>query len=167
MHFSRMVLSLRCQPAVTIPDTFVPWLQKELSNRVKNVPPSGVGPDMTYQAAKLGFTLIYGSDLPAAQAREVRCAVRFPLELPVSILHEGSPRSATTCNISASGVLFETETPFLVGEAINFSMQMPGTILGTQKDVLVECHGRVVRCSISNSLPRVAATIDDYRFVEL
>jgi hypothetical protein len=122
---------------------------------------------MTQQVAKYGFTLIYGSELPAAPAREVRCAVRFPLELPASILHDGSPRPATTCNISASGVLFETEAPLLVGESIAFSMQMPGTILGTQKDVLVECRGRVVRCSLSNSLPRVAATIDDYRFVEL
>ena len=122
---------------------------------------------MTHQVAKLGFTLIYGSNMPATPAREVRCAVRFPLELPVSIFHEGSPHLAITCNISASGVLFETETPFPVGEAIDFSMQMPGTILGTQKDVLVECRGRVVRCSLSNSLPRVAATIDDYRFVEL
>ena len=121
---------------------------------------------MNQQSAKYGFTLIYGDGLPAVPPREVRCAVRFPLALPVSIHREGALLPAITCNVSASGVLFETETPFPVGESIVFSMRMPGTILGTSNDVLVECHGRVVRCSLSNSLPRVAATIDDYRFVE-
>jgi hypothetical protein len=145
----------------------VPWLQKELSNRVKHATPPGAGPDMNQQAAKLGFTLIYGNDdQPAAPARNVRCAVRFPLALPVSIFRDGGNEPAITCDISASGVLFETEIAFPVGESIVFSMEMPGTILGTSKDVLVECRGRVVRCSLSNSLPRVAATIDDYRFVE-
>jgi hypothetical protein len=121
---------------------------------------------MNQQAAKFGLTLIYGDDLPASPPRDVRCAVRFPLALPVSVLRDGVTQHATTCNISASGVLLETETPFQVGESIVFSMRMPGAILGSPKDVLVECHGRVVRCSISNPLPRVAATIDDYRFVE-
>jgi hypothetical protein len=122
---------------------------------------------MNQQAAKLGLTLIYGEGLPASPPKNVRCAVRFPLAIPVSVLRDGVSQPAITCNVSASGVLFETEAPFPVGESIVFSMRMPGTILGTPKDVLVECRGRVVRCSISNSLPRVAATIDDYRFVEL
>lgn len=122
---------------------------------------------MNKQEAKLGFTLIYGKDdLSATPPRNVRCAVRFPLVLPLSIFHDGISEPAITCDISASGVLFETEVAFPVGEPIVFSMEMPGTILGTSKDVLVECRGRVVRCSLSNSLPRVAATIDEYRFVE-
>jgi hypothetical protein len=121
---------------------------------------------MNQQAAKFGISLVYGDDLPAAPPRDVRCAVRFPLALPVSVFRDGIPHPAITCNISASGVLFETETSFSVGETILFSMKMPGTILGTPNDVLVECRGRVVRCSISNPLPRVAATIDEYRFVE-
>jgi hypothetical protein len=122
---------------------------------------------MKQQTAKLGFTLIYGNDdHPAAPARNVRCAVRFPLALSLLIVRDGATQPAITCDISASGVLFETEAVFPVGESIAFSMEMPGTILGTLKDVLVECRGRVVRCSLSNPLPRVAATIDDYRFVE-
>ncbi len=133
---------------------------------MKDVLTSGAGPDMNQQAAKFGFTLIYGSDMPSSPARDVRCAVRFPLALPISIFRNGKAEPAITCNISASGVLFETETPVVVGESITFSMEMPGTILGTLKDVLVECRGRVVRCSLSNSHPRVAATIDEYRFVE-
>jgi hypothetical protein len=103
---------------------------------------------------------------PATQPREVRCAVRFPLALPLSVDRNGDWRPGTTLNISASGVLFETETPIPVGESITFFMRMPSAILGTPQDVLVYCRGRVVRCSISHTLSQVAATIDDYQFVE-
>jgi len=53
-----------------------------------------------------------------------------------------------------------------VGERIDFSLRMPGAVLGTPRDVLVNCRGRVVRCSMSQSQSQVAATIDDYSFVE-
>jgi len=43
---------------------------------------------------------------------------------------------------------------------------MPGAVLGTPKDVLVHCLGRVVRCSISQTQYLAAATIDEYRFTE-
>ncbi len=118
------------------------------------------------RAVKSGFTLIYGDGFPPEPPSEVRCAVRFPLALALSVCYDGDPQPATTRNVSASGVLFETETPIRVGESIDFSMRMPGAVLGTPHDVLVQCRGRVVRCSMSHSLPQVAATIDDYRFVE-
>ncbi len=104
--------------------------------------------------------------IPADRPRDVRCAVRFPLALPVAVDRNGDWKPAVTRNISASGVLFETDLPIPVGESITFFMRMPGAILGTSQDVLVYCHGRVVRCSISHTLPQVAATIDDYQFVE-
>jgi len=109
---------------------------------------------------------------PAATAdspspsQEVRCAVRFPLTLPVMISAGRSEYSALTSNVSASGVLFEMNSPLKVGEGIDFSLRMPGSILGTPNDVLVHCHGRVVRCSMSQSQSQVAATIDEYQFVE-
>jgi len=53
-----------------------------------------------------------------------------------------------------------------VGEKIAFSLRMPGAILGTPHDVLVDCRGRVVRCSKSQAHSHVAATIDEYQFVE-
>lgn len=98
--------------------------------------------------------------------REVRCAVRFPLRLPVIVSAAGVDHSALTENVSASGVLFVMANPLHVGESINFSLRMPGAVLGTPHDVLVNCRGRVVRCSMSQSQFHVAATIDDYRFVE-
>ncbi len=67
---------------------------------------------------------------------------------------------------SASGVLFEMSTPLQVGLNINFSLRMPGAVLGTPHDVLVHCSGRVVRCCISQSQYQAAATIDEYQFAE-
>jgi hypothetical protein len=115
---------------------------------------------------KSEFTFFEEAGAPASQPREVRCAVRFPLTLPLSVDRNGYWRPATTRNISASGVLFEADLPIPVGESITFFIRMPGAILGTAQDILVYCRGRVVRCSISHTLPQVAATIDDYQFVE-
>ena len=103
---------------------------------------------------------------PSFQSQEVRAAVRFPLTLPVVISTGKSQYDALTSNVSASGVLFEMQTPLPIGEGINFSLRMPGRVLGSPHDVLVHCHGRVVRCSMSQSQSQVAATIDEYEFVE-
>ena len=100
------------------------------------------------------------------KASEVRCAVRFPLALPVVVSSGSAEHTALTKNVSASGVLFEMSSPLRVGEGIHFSLRMPGGVLGTSHDVLVDCHGRVVRCSMSQSQSQVAATIDEYQFVE-
>lgn len=102
----------------------------------------------------------------SSRVQEVRCAVRFPLSLPVLVQSSRREHTALTCNVSASGVLFQMESPLRVGERIAFSLRMPGGVLGTSHDVLVDCTGRVVRCSKSQAQSQVAATIDEYRFVE-
>ena len=43
---------------------------------------------------------------------------------------------------------------------------MPGEVLGAASDVMGQCHGRVVRCSLSQGQYQAAATIDEYRFAE-
>ena len=106
--------------------------------------------------------------------QEVRCAVRFPLALPVVLSTEDGDIAALTRNISASGVLFVLDRALRVGLEIQFSMRMPRTVLGTPHDVLVHCKGRVVRCSTSQNEHLAgatnehlaAATIDEYRFAE-
>ena len=98
--------------------------------------------------------------------QEVRCAVRFPLSLPVVLSTVSGELFASTRNVSASGVLFELEKELEVGSDIRFSLRMPGEVLGSSHDVLVECEGRVVRCSVSNIHYLAAATIDEYRFCE-
>lgn len=125
-----------------------------------------IGAPLMEQTMKTGFTLLNGNAVQSTPGQEVRCAVRFPLQLPVLISAGEREHSAITRNVSASGVLFELGEPIGVGEDIRFSLRMPGEVLGTTNDVLVDCCGRVVRCSMSPIQAQVAATIDDYRFVE-
>jgi hypothetical protein len=117
-------------------------------------------------ALRSGIAFHYTEMSQNNNSHELRCAVRFPLSLPMVVVVGGKELQAITCNVSASGVLFETVEELSVGEMIQFSFQMPGAVLGSARDILVECRGRVVRCSISSSQPLIAATIDDYRFVE-
>lgn len=98
--------------------------------------------------------------------QEVRCAVRFPLALPVVISAGQREIAAVTRNVSASGVLFELGEPLKAGQQIGFSLRMPGPVLGTTHDILVHCMGRVVRCSMSQNQYQAAATIDEYKFAE-
>ncbi len=98
--------------------------------------------------------------------QEVRCAVRFPLSLPVVLAAAEEEFSAATVNVSASGVLFSTDRTVSSGTLIGFSLRMPGEILGTPRDVLVHCRGRVVRCYPSQNGYHTAATIDEYRFAD-
>ena len=98
--------------------------------------------------------------------QEVRCAVRFPIALPVVLSTSNGDVPARTRNISANGALFELDQRIPSGIEIRFSLRMPGSVLGTAHDVLVHCAGRVVRCSLSQHLYIAAATIDEYQFVE-
>jgi hypothetical protein len=125
--------------------------------------PAGNPTPMTVRSAVTVFPSALNG---AIQRQEVRCAVRFPLALPVQLRAGRREYTALTCNVSASGVLFEMAAPIRVGENIAFSLRMPGDVLGTPHDVLVDCRGRVVRCSKSRAQSHIAATIDDYRFVE-
>jgi hypothetical protein len=98
--------------------------------------------------------------------KEVRCAVRFPLALPVELSSEENIAAGLTRNVSASGVLFALNRALQVGLDIRFSMRMPHAFLGAPQDVVVHCKGRVVRCSSSHNEHLAAATIDEYRFAE-
>jgi len=108
-----------------------------------------------------------GARPPALGRQEVRCAVRFPLSLPV-VVSTGESRDVAglTRNISASGVLFVLDRDLPVGLDVHFSMRMPHAVLGVAQDVLVHCKGRVVRCSTSHNEHLAAATIDEYQFAE-
>ena len=103
---------------------------------------------------------------PAAERREVRCAVRFPLILPMTLSAGSEDYAASTRDVSASGVCFRTDRPLPVGQEIQFSLRMPHAVLGAPHDVLVHCLGRVVRCSVSQSQYLAASTIDAYEFAE-
>lgn len=95
---------------------------------------------------------------------DFRNAVRFPLQLTVALKTPTAEYEAETRDISAGGILFFTEAEIEVGSAVAFTIRMPGEVLGSAGDVLVECEGRVVRCSEEGSGRMVAVAIDEYRF---
>lgn len=117
-------------------------------------------------ALKSRVSPLSASPKPASSQQEVRCAVRFPLVLPVVLSTGDAESAALTRNVSASGVLFELAGPLQRGLKIRFSLHMPGAVLGTAHDILVQCTGRVVRCSMSHTQYLAAATIDEYKFAE-
>jgi PilZ domain len=96
---------------------------------------------------------------------ETRSSVRFPLHLPVAIRAEQTERKAETLNISAGGVLIEMNEVLDIGSRIEFTIYVPGPRLGSSKDVLVSCVGRVVRCSPEGEHSAVAAVIDEYQIL--
>lgn len=96
---------------------------------------------------------------------DLRGAVRFPLHLPVTFHENGEAKTDTgeTQNISAGGVLIHCGTDYPVGSTVLFSISMPAQTLGAEKDVQVECVGRVVRCTPAGDRMAVGAIIDEYR----
>jgi len=102
----------------------------------------------------------------ATGRQEVRCAVRFPLALPVVLSTGEKDAAGETRNVSASGVLFALDKALKAGLDVRFSIRMPRETLGSTQDVVVHCKGRVVRCSSSHDENLAAATIDEYRFAE-
>ena len=92
---------------------------------------------------------------------DLRCAVRFPLHLPVAL--PGSDGEAETQDISAGGVLIHCGVNYPVGSTIQFSICMPAQRMGSDKDVQVECIGRVVRSTPVGDRVAVGAIIDEYR----
>jgi len=117
-------------------------------------------------ALNAGPTVLSALPAQGLAPQEVRCAVRFPLSLPVVLSTSKGDIAAISRNVSASGVLFELDRALLTGQDIRFSLRMHGAVLGTLHDVLVHCLGRVVRCSLSQTHYLAAATIDDYHFAE-
>ena len=98
---------------------------------------------------------------------DLRNAVRFPLHLPVTLKTPYDEYRAETIDISAGGIRFRTESNVEVGLAVEFTVAMPGDVLGTDRAVLVKCQGRVVRCNQESTGRTVAVVIDEYKFERL
>jgi hypothetical protein len=96
-----------------------------------------------------------------------RNAVRFPLHLRVTLKTPTEEHEAETIDISAGGILFRTQTVVEVGSTVQFTVAMPGEALGSDRDVLVKCQGRVVRFTDEPSGRSVAVVIDEYKFERL
>ena len=95
---------------------------------------------------------------------EMQSAPRFPLHLPVELKSQGQACSAETQNISANGVLFAMDKDVPVGSAVDFTILLPGDVVGSRCDIQIDCHGRVVRSFEDKGRRGVGVVIDEYHF---
>ncbi|HEX4005972.1 MAG TPA: PilZ domain-containing protein [Acidobacteriaceae bacterium] len=96
--------------------------------------------------------------------RPLRGAVRYPLQLRVTLLSDGRASDAVTEDLSASGVLLRLNEPLQTGQKIDFLLEIPSGALGFSTTAAVYGSGRVVRSYWMHGQPFAAAVIDDYRF---
>ena len=92
----------------------------------------------------------------------VRTAVRFPLRLALHLKTEDGMIEATTRDISSNGLLFVTSNLPKIGSNIEFTMEMPSEVMGSETDVSIHCTGRVVRHQQLGHESMAAAVIDQY-----
>jgi hypothetical protein len=88
----------------------------------------------------------------------------FPLHLPVTLNTAKGEYRTRTIDISAGGILFYSEAVIPVDSPVQFTIEMPREVSGTESPVLVKCQGRVVRCSVEGSGWTVDVAIDYYEF---
>ena len=95
---------------------------------------------------------------------DMQSAPRFPLHLAASVKIHDSAYSAETENISANGVLFAMDRDVPVGSMVDFTIMLPGEVVGSRRDVQIDCHGRVVRSFEDQGRRGVGVVIDEYHF---
>jgi PilZ domain len=96
------------------------------------------------------------------QTNPVRTAVRFPMKLALRLQSAQGELDAMTENISANGLLFVGDVLPAVNTRIEFTIAMPSSVMGSQRDVTIHCIGRVVRHQIHGNVKKAAAVIDEY-----
>jgi hypothetical protein len=95
---------------------------------------------------------------------DMQSAPRFPLQLPVSLKAQGGDYAAETENISANGVLFAMDNDVPVGSPVDFTILLPGDVMGSVNNVQIDCRGRVVRSFEHRGRRGVGVVIDEYHF---
>ena len=94
----------------------------------------------------------------------MQSAPRFSLHLAVEVMAQGGACAAETQNISANGVLFAMDRDVPVGSMVDFTIMLPGEVVGLRRDVQIDCHGRVVRSFEDQGRRGVGVVIDEYHF---
>ena len=104
-----------------------------------------------------------------------RTARRFPVQLPATIRtsKKSTKAKGTTADMSVAGAYITADANLKVGSKIEFDITLPGHEIGSKKDVIIRCKGRVVRTDTggNNSKARkgrgkggLACVIDEYEF---
>lgn len=103
-----------------------------------------------------------------------RTGKRFPLQLPITIQSAPKKQKGTTANVSAAGVYIKGGGELKVGSRIQFEITLPAGVIGSERDVRIQCRGRVVRSEGGNGVRKTASkakksglacVIDHYKFV--
>lgn len=105
-----------------------------------------------------------GFELQRELTTRGRAAIRFPIRLPVHLIAGGNQCTAETENFSSSGALFRVSTPIPAGSAIQFLLEIPSGIIGTDVTAAIHGEGQVIRSYQENGQSYVAVVINDYRF---
>jgi PilZ domain len=104
------------------------------------------------------------SSTAAGHYTDLQSAVRFPIKLPISVKLKSGESRTETQNISANGVLFRVDGEMPVGAPVDFTISLPGDVLGADADVRIDCRGRVVRSFEDDGRRGVGVVIDEYHF---
>jgi hypothetical protein len=104
------------------------------------------------------------SSSAARHYTDLQSAVRFPIKLPISVKLKSGESRTETQNISANGVLFRVDGEMPVGAPVDFTISLPGDVLGAEADVRIDCRGRVVRSFEDDGRRGVGVVIDEYHF---
>jgi len=91
------------------------------------------------------------------QRREPRHLGKLPVELESG--------GGMTRDFNGSGVFFETDRPFSIGQPVEFTFVLK--YFDPEHPVRMKCHGEIVRVEECGQKLGVAATIDSYTFEEL
>lgn len=102
--------------------------------------------------------------MSAAQYEDLQSAPRFPLHLAASVKTQGTAYLAETENISANGVLFAMDNDVPVGSMVDFTIMLPAEVMGTRRNMQIDCRGRVVRIFEDRGRRGVGVVIDEYHF---
>jgi hypothetical protein len=102
--------------------------------------------------------------MQAGRFEEMQSAPRFPLHLSASVKGQSGALTAETQNISANGVLFAMDNDVPVGSMVDFTILLPGDVVGSKKNVQIDCRGRVVRSFDDKGRRGVGVVIDEYHF---
>jgi hypothetical protein len=60
--------------------------------------------------------------------------------------------------------LFAMDRDVPVGSSVDFTILLPGDVVGSRCDVQIDCHGRVVRSFEDRGRRGVGVVIDEYHF---
>ena len=115
-------------------------------------------------AADAGSELTIPQQAEAKHYASMQSAPRFPLHLAVAVTSQEGACAAETQNISANGVLFAMDRDVPVGSMVDFTIMLPGEVVGSRRDVQIDCHGRVVRSFEDQGRRGVGVVIDEYHF---